>query len=112
MWLLLVSGYQRVGVVPYSFLCHFVLIVTLNDLKTFLNGFINMVCYFIVLCTSLWKRYDLSVEKGIFLWISMYFNVLRSSDLSEQFNSNSQKCQGGADKFYQGLRTQKYQSFL
>ena len=76
MWLLLVSGYQRVGVVPYSFLCHFVLIVTLNDLKTFLNGFINMVCYFIVLCTSLWKRYDLSVEKGIFLWISMNSNVL------------------------------------
>ena len=54
-----------------------------------------MVCYFILFLTSLWKRYQLSVEKGIFLWISMYFNVLRGSDLSEQFNSNSQKCQGG-----------------
>ena len=71
-----------------------------------------MVCYFIVLFTSLWKRYHLSVEKGIFLWISVCFNVLWSCDLSEQSITNAQKCQEGGDKFYQGLTTQKYQCFL
>ena len=71
-----------------------------------------MVCYFILFLTSLWKRYDLSVEKGIFLWINVCFNVLRSSDLSEQSITNAQKCQAGGDKFYQGLTTQKYQCFL
>ena len=70
-----------------------------------------MVCYFILFLTSLWKRYDLSVEKGIFLWISVCFNVLWSCDLSEQFITNAQKCQAGGDKFYQGLTIKKYQSF-
>ena len=71
-----------------------------------------MVCYFILLFTSLWKRYDLSVEKGVFLWINVCFNVLRGSDLSEQSITNAQKCQEGGDKFYQGLTVQKYQCFL
>jgi hypothetical protein len=39
-------------------------------------------------------------------------NVSRSCDLSEQSITLSQKCQGGADKFSEGLTTQKYQSFL
>jgi len=71
-----------------------------------------MVCYFIVLFTSLWKRYHLSVDKGIFLWINVCFNVLRGSDLCQQSITNAQKCQEGGDKFYQGLTVQKYQCFL
>ena len=71
-----------------------------------------MVCYFIVLFTSLWKRYHLSVEKGIFLWISVCFNVLRSCDLSEQSITTPRKCQDRRHKFFEGLTVKKHQKPL
>jgi len=72
MRLLLVSGYteSRGGSLLF-----FVSINTKSIQKSIKNGFINMFPFFIVFLTSLWKRYHLSVEKGIFLWISMYSNV-------------------------------------
>ena len=39
-------------------------------------------------------------------------NVSESCDLSEHSNTNAPKCQQGADKFFQGIDIQKYQSFL
>ena len=39
-------------------------------------------------------------------------NVLRPCDLCPQAITHSQKCQDPADKFFQGLTTQKYQSLL
>ena len=40
------------------------------------------------------------------------FNVSQRSDLGAHSISNAQKCQHPADKFFEDLTTQKYQSFL